>query len=101
VLRSVDGLGAEFQVVISRDRAMDELVVRVEYNHECARAAEGAPNVIDALRERVAARLRSVIGIRSIVRLEPPGTLPRTEFKARRVLDNRSLYEESVQDARL
>lgn len=101
VLRSVDGLGAEFQMVISRDRTMDELVVRVEYSHECAQAAETAPGIIDALRERVAARLRSVIGIRPIVRLEPPGTLPRTEFKARRVLDNRPLYEESVQDAKL
>jgi phenylacetate-CoA ligase len=99
VLRAVDGFGGEFQMVISRDLAMDELVVRVEYSEECARHAALAPAVLEALRERVATRLRSVIGIRPTVRLEPPGTLPRTEFKARRVVDNRTLYEESVQSA--
>jgi len=98
-LRAVEGLGGEFQMVISRDLAMDELVVRVEYSEECARHAALAPGVLEALRERVATRLRSVIGIRPTVRLEPPGTLPRTEFKARRVVDNRTLYEESVQSA--
>jgi phenylacetate-CoA ligase len=96
VLRAVEGFGGEFQMVISRDRAMDELIVRVEYSETWARQAEGAPGVLEALRERAAARLRSVIGIRPIVRLEPPGTLPRTEFKARRVVDNRALYEESM-----
>ncbi len=100
VLRAVEGFGGEFQMVISRDLAMDELVVRVEYSEECAGQAEMAPGILEALRERVATRLRSVIGIRPTVRLEPPGTLPRTEFKARRVVDNRTLYEESVQSAR-
>ncbi len=99
VLRAVEGFGGEFQMVISRDLAMDELVVRVEYSEECARHAALAPAVLEALRERVVTRLRSVIGIRPTVRLEPPGTLPRTEFKARRVVDNRTLYEESVQSA--
>ncbi|HKV44069.1 MAG TPA: AMP-binding protein [bacterium] len=96
VLRAVEGFGGEFQMVISRDLAMDELIVRVEYSRAWARQAEGMPGVLEALRERAASRLRSVIGIRPIVRLEPPGTLPRTEFKARRVVDNRALYEESM-----
>jgi phenylacetate-CoA ligase len=100
VLRSIEGFGGEFQMVISRDRAMDDLVVRVEYSESCAHEASVAPGVLPALGERMAARLRAVIGIRPIVRLEPPGTLPRTEFKARRVTDNRALYDESVQSAR-
>lgn len=87
-------------MVISRDRAMDELVLRVEYNEACAQQARAAPGILSALGERIAARLRAVIGIRPIVRLEPPGILPRTEFKARRVTDNRALYDESVQSAR-
>jgi phenylacetate-CoA ligase len=100
VLRTVEEFGGEFQMVISRDRAMDELVVRVEYSEACARQASVAPGVLAALGERVATRLRAVIGIRPIVRLEPPGTLPRTEFKARRLTDNRALYDESVESAR-
>jgi phenylacetate-CoA ligase len=99
VLRGVAGFGGEFQMIIRRDRAMDEVVIRVEYSEEYARHAEAAPPLLEALRERVTALLRSVIGIRPIVKLEPPGTLPRTEFKARRVVDNRTLYEESVRSA--
>jgi len=98
-LRAIEGFGGEFQMVISRERAMDELVVRIECSEEMARRAERTPGILEALRERIAMRLRSVIGIRPIIRLEPPGTLPRTEFKARRVVDNRRLYEESVQSA--
>ncbi len=95
-LRAIDGFGGEFQMIISRERALDELVLRVEYSGDVARHAAAASGVLDSLRERIVTRLRSTIGIRPIVRLEPPGTLPRTEFKARRVIDNRGLYEDSV-----
>jgi len=95
-LRAIEGFGGEFQMVISRERALDELVLRVEYDRDVARQAGTAPDALEALRARIAMRLRSVIGLRPIIRLEAPGTLPRTEFKARRVVDNRGLYEESV-----
>ncbi len=98
-LRTIDGFGGEFQVVISRERAMDELVVRAEYSAEVARRAATAPDLLRALRERITVRLAVTLGIRPIVRCEPPGTLPRTEFKARRVLDNRSLYETALAGA--
>jgi phenylacetate-CoA ligase len=98
-LRAIEGFGGEFQMLITRERAMDELVLRVEYSPAVAREAQLAPGVLEALGERIVTRLRPVIGIRPVVRLEPPGTLPRTEFKARRVVDNRSLYEESVRSA--
>jgi phenylacetate-CoA ligase len=98
-LRTIDGFGGEFQVVISRERAMDELVVRAEYSAEVARRAATAPDLVQALRERMAVQLTATLGIRPIVRCEPPGTLPRTEFKARRVLDNRALYETALAGA--
>lgn len=93
-LRATAGFGGEFQVIISRERAMDELVVRAEYTPELARQAEAAPRVLDRLRDELITRLRAVIGVRPVVKLEPPGVLPRTEFKARRVIDNRRLYED-------
>jgi phenylacetate-coenzyme A ligase PaaK-like adenylate-forming protein len=95
-LRAIEGFGGEFQMVISRERAMDELVVRAEYTADVARRAAAAPGIVSALRDRMTARLAAVLGIRPVVRCEPPGTLPRTEFKARRVIDNRSLYEETL-----
>ena len=91
VLRATPGFGGEFRVIVSRREAMDELLVRVEYTpeHEPAerRAALGA-----ALRERLRARL----GVHPVIDLVPQGTLPRTEFKARRIVDDRDLYRQAV-----
>jgi hypothetical protein len=35
-----------------------------------------------------------------VVDLVPAGTLPRTEFKVRRVIDDRDLYRQSLQATR-
>jgi hypothetical protein len=37
--------------------------------------------------------------VRAVLRVVAPGTLPRTEFKARRVIDNRDLYEQATASA--
>jgi phenylacetate-CoA ligase len=37
-------------------------------------------------------RLRARLGVHPQIELVPEGTLPRTEFKARRVIDDRDLY---------
>jgi phenylacetate-CoA ligase len=85
VLRASEGFGGEFRVIISRREAMDELLVRVEI----ARAHEGRRTQIEAaMRDRLQARL----GVRPRLELVAEGTLPRTEFKARRVIDDRDLY---------
>jgi phenylacetate-CoA ligase len=84
-LRAIDGFGGEFRVVVSRREAMDELLVQAEY----ARAHEHRRDAIQAtMRERLRARL----GVHPRIELVPEGTLPRTEFKARRVIDDRDLY---------
>lgn len=84
VLRSIEGFGGEFQVVVSRRTAMDELLVRAEYaaTHAGSTEALGA-----TMRERLRARL----GVHPVIELLAEGTLPRTEFKARRVIDERDL----------
>jgi phenylacetate-coenzyme A ligase PaaK-like adenylate-forming protein len=39
-------------------------------------------------------RLRARLGVHPVIDLVPHGTLPRSEFKARRVVDDRDLYRE-------
>ena len=41
-------------------------------------------------------RLRTRLGVHSIIELVAERTIPRTEFKARRVIDNRDLYRQSL-----
>jgi phenylacetate-CoA ligase len=90
-LRSVDGFGGEFRVVISRQDSMDELLVRAEYLPE-----KNSPEALDRLRLTMRQRLRSRIGVHPVIELLPQGSLPRTEFKARRVIDDRDLYHRGL-----
>jgi phenylacetate-CoA ligase len=92
-LRAVPGFGGEFRVIVSRREAMDELLVRAEYTPE-----HEAPDRREALHRTMRDRLRARIGIHPVVELVPQGTLPRTEFKARRVVDDRDLYRQALAD---
>lgn len=84
VLRSIEGFGGEFQVVVSRRTAMDELLIRAEYAATHAGSTE-------ALGATMRQRLRARLGVHPVIELLAAGTLPRTEFKARRVIDERDL----------
>ena len=92
VLTAMPGYGGEYRILISRAETMDDLCVQVEYDRATELRAASDQGVLEALRRDLAARLRSTLGVRAFVRLEPPGTLARTEFKARRVIDDRDLY---------
>ena len=91
VLRGIEGFGGEFRVIVSRRETMDELLVRAEYLPSHAEAASCA-----ALAATMKERLRARLGVTPMVELVAPGELPRTEFKARRVIDDRDLYHEKT-----
>jgi phenylacetate-CoA ligase len=90
-LRAVSGFGGEFRIVVSRRETMDELLVRAEYTPEYESGDRR-----DALRRTMRERLRAKIGVHPVVELVPQGTLPRSEFKARRVVDDRDLYRQAL-----
>jgi phenylacetate-CoA ligase len=87
VLRAIDGFGGEFRVIISRREAMDDLLVRAEIL---------AGRDIAALEREMRERLQARVGVRPRLELVAQGTLPRTEFKAKRVIDDRDLYRKGV-----
>jgi len=87
-------LSPHYQLVVTRERALDALEVRIEVAPSAAAAAPGAFDAaapaLEALRGRVVERLRGVTGIGIAIVLAAPGTLPRSEGgKLRRVVDNR------------
>jgi phenylacetate-CoA ligase len=84
-LRAMEGFGGEFRVIVSRREAMDDLLVQVEV---AASHADRPDALAQAMRERLRARL----GVHPRIELVPEGSLPRAEFKARRVVDDRDLY---------
>jgi len=82
-VRSVPGVGDEFEIVLTnRDKdGMDVMKIVVEH----ADHGQESPLV-----EEVMTALRGEIEVRSDVEVVAPGTLPKTQFKAKRVTDERN-----------
>lgn len=93
-LRTIDELGPEFQIRVTRTRALDEIEVLAELGHDAvsAEAALTADAVASRRAElvgRTETALKQSVNITVPVRLLEPGALPETTFKARRVVDER------------
>lgn len=94
VVCQLPGYGGEHRILVTRDGPMDELLVQVEVTAE--QHAQGAAGMT-ALRDTAAHRLQRMLGLRAKVEVVPPRTFPRTDFKARRVIDNRDVFREMNQ----
>jgi phenylacetate-CoA ligase len=76
-VRAVPGLGDEYEIVLATSAdGLDVMTARVEH----ADASVGA---------QVAREIRARCEVRCDVEVLAPGTLPKTEFKARRIRDTR------------
>ncbi len=89
VLNKLPAYGGEHRIIITRERAMDELLVRLEAK---AQLYERGEQALDELARDAAANLQQVLGIRAKVEIVDANALPRTDFKARRVIDDRDLF---------
>ncbi len=89
VLNELSGYGGEHRIVITREGAMDELLVRMDAADGVYEAGAEAVTKLRADAER---GLRRVLGVRAMVEVVEPGAIPRTDFKARRVVDDRDLF---------
>ncbi|OGP72251.1 MAG: phenylacetate--CoA ligase [Deltaproteobacteria bacterium RBG_16_50_11] len=89
VIRGIEGFGDEYRIVITREKTMDEMIVQAEY------VKRTDPERIPQLQKKLESELKAR-GLRSIVQMMEPDRLERTEFKARRIIDKRSLYDEMI-----
>jgi phenylacetate-CoA ligase len=94
VLNQIAGYGGEHRIIITRESAMDELAVKVEAVPEIWQAGEAR---IGAFKADVAAALQKLLGLRAVVEVLPQHSLERTDFKARRVLDDREVLRDMRQ----
>ena len=85
VLRGRDELGHEFEIVLTTKNGMDELELIVEAEPSIPESG------YDDLAIQVADAFRRLLELRPSVTVVPPNTLPTTEFKAKRVRDERVL----------
>jgi phenylacetate-CoA ligase len=90
-VRAIPGVGDEFQIILSSREVdgMDVMKVVVEHSDHGDHADHTDHGAGSKLAEDVAAALRTEIEVRADIEVVAPGTLPKTEFKAKRVTDER------------
>ena len=88
-LNELSQYGGEHRIVISRAAAMDELLLRVEA--DAATFAAGM-EAMAGFRAEVERKLRHVLALRAVVEIVAPNSIARTDFKARRVIDDRKVF---------
>ena len=93
-LNKVKGYGGEHRIIISRTGVMDELMIKVEPTPELEKQG---PAALANFKETVAKSVHTMLGIRAGVEVVTAGTYPRTDFKARRVVDDRDMFREMNQ----
>lgn len=96
ILLQVDELAPHYQLLLKRERALDELCVQVEITEEIlARWAEVDKDGLrlNDLSERIKCLLKENLGLSVAVELMPARSIARSEGKACRLIDLRAAQE--------
>jgi phenylacetate-CoA ligase len=80
-------LAPHYLLEVTRPERLDELAVVVELRPEVAGRMLAAEQA--ALEQRTEALIRAKVGLATVVRAVPPGTIERSQGKAKRVVDRR------------
>jgi phenylacetate-CoA ligase len=86
VVMKTAGLGSNYQILVRKDGALDQLIVKMELD---APHFSDDMRDLEALRHRISGDLQTSISIKPKVELHEPGFLPISEGKAVRVIDER------------
>ena len=84
----VQGVEPHYQIILTRPQYLDEIEVQVEMSKEIF---SDEVRKIEELRKKIEKRIEETVGIRVEVTLVEPKSLPRSEGKAKRVIDKRGL----------
>jgi len=89
VLKSIPEVGDQFMVYIDRGTShLDEITINVEMNREFF---SGELSDFVRIQNKIAKTLQEMITVRAQIELVEPGSLPRFEGKAKRVIDRRTI----------
>ncbi len=88
VLVSTRGVAPHYMLLVDRVNNSDTLEVQVEMTEDMFSDTVGH---IEMVRRHISDQIKSVVGITAKVTLVAPKSVPRSEGKAKRVIDNRKL----------
>ena len=87
-LLKVEGTLPHYQILLTRDKGLDEVEVQVEVTREVFGDTVGA---LEQVQHRLGQEVETLTGLRVNLRLVQPQTLQRSEGKAKRVIDQRKM----------
>jgi len=79
----IPALAPHYEIVVAKQGNLDTVLVKVELTAEAAGARQ------EQSAKELAHHIKAVVGISTQIEILPPGTIPRSEGKAKRVFDNR------------
>lgn len=85
-LLTIPEVEPHYQIIITPTETLDLLEIKVEIKSE---AFSDNIRELEVLRKRVFAAVKQIIGLSPKITLVEPGSLPRSEGKIKRVIDNR------------
>ncbi|HJK05058.1 MAG TPA: phenylacetate--CoA ligase [Methanocorpusculum sp.] len=88
VLKNIPEVGDQFMVYIDRLNHLDEMTIEVEINKHLF---SGELSDLARLQNKIGKALHETLTLRANVQLVEPGSLPRFEGKAKRVVDRRKI----------
>ena len=88
VLVGAEGVAPHYMLIVDRVNNSDTLEVQVEMTESMFSDTVGH---IEEVRKYITGQIKSVVGIATKVKLVAPKSIPRSEGKAKRVIDNRKL----------
>ena len=87
-LLKVEGTLPHYQIIVTREKDLDQLEVQVEVTGEFFTDKVSS---LESLRQKLGQSVATVTGIRAQVTLVEPNTIQRSQGKAKRVTDKRNL----------
>ena len=87
-LLKVEGALPHYQIILTRERGLDQMAVEVEVTPEVFNDKVSA---LEQVRARLALAIEQICGILFDLRLVEPRTIERSEGKAKRVIDRRNI----------
>jgi phenylacetate-CoA ligase len=87
-LLQVEGALPHYQILLTRQKGLDNMEVQVEVTPEVFGDTVGA---LEQLQNQLTRSIETTLGLRANVRLVQPRTIERSEGKAKRVIDQRKM----------
>jgi phenylacetate-CoA ligase len=88
ILMSIGGLEPHYQLIVERVGTLDTLTVLVEVSEQ---VFSDEIRAMQSLEKRIAKDIKDYLGVTASIKLVEPKALQRSEGKAQRVIDKRTI----------